>query len=407
MSREARKRSPGAPLAGSGRVGAVAAHTGRAQPPQAREGGRRLRHTGRRGREAAGRGIGATSREARKTSPGAPLAGSGRVGRLLTRGGDAMAGVVNLKHRADLRAALAHGGEAGGVVRIDRRTRGATRSPSGATARARPSSPAIAGGCGGASGAGRSGSRSWPACTASRSRAGAIRCRATATSSHGPPRGPRGRSPPPARTAVPPHCHPRRPAHGDVQVPPRPRRGHVQRRRRLDVGLRAHRPRRHAGRAPLPHPHRAGRRLAGRGGGGARPLPRMRRPVAGRGGCGCAPGWSPTPSAPRPSCSRSATSGWPGAGRGCSTTRRGSTTRGRLPRARARRCTMRCAASTTPRSRGWSRGCSTAGRACACPTGPSPRTAGCSTPWPRTLRCVRGRSRRAGSGCWRAGSGRR
>ena len=34
-----------------------------------------------------------------------------------------MAGVVNLKHRADLRAALAHGGEAGGVVRIDRRTR--------------------------------------------------------------------------------------------------------------------------------------------------------------------------------------------------------------------------------------------------------------------------------------------
>ena len=41
------------------------------------------------------------------------------------------------------------------------------------------------------------------------------------------------------------------------------------------------------------------------------------------------------------------------------------------------------------------------------PYGPSPRTAGCSTPWPRTLRCVRGRSRRAGSGRWHGGSGRR
>ena len=145
----------------------------------------------------------------------------------------------------------------------------------------------------------------------------------------------------------PPPCRHGRYADGDVQVPPRPRRGPVQRRRRLDLGLPTHRPRRHAGRAPLPHPHRAGHRLAGRGGGGARPLPRMHRAVAGAGGAAAHPGGLPRLQRSGRHALARRRAGGPSAGRGCSTTRRGSTTRGRLPRARARRCTTRCAASTT------------------------------------------------------------
>ena len=42
---------------------------------------------------------------------------------------------------------------------------------------------------------------------------------------------------------------------------------------------------RHAGREPLPHLHRAGHRLAGRLGGGARPLPSPLRGAVPSGGC--------------------------------------------------------------------------------------------------------------------------
>ena len=77
--------------------------------------------------------------------------------------------------------------------------------------------------------------------------------------------------------------------HADVQVAPRPRHHLVHRRRRLAVDLRPRRPRGFAGAISLPHPHRAGHRLAGRSGGGPRPLRRVRRAMAGEGGAAAHP----------------------------------------------------------------------------------------------------------------------
>ena len=143
---------------------------------------------------------------------------------------------------------------------------------------------------------------------------------------------------------------------------------------RLGVDLPAHRPRRHAGRAPLPHPRRAGHRLAGAGVVAALDhylecTGRWR----GAGGAAAHPGGLPTPSAQRRSCSRSATSAWPSAGRGCSTTRRGSTTRGPIT-ARREHGDARCAAPHRRRHghAAGRAGCSTAGASVRVPYGAEP-----------------------------------